>query len=66
MIQPIEERTVELHRGARAAVATLHRFDKGWVVDVVVEDGAPDRTDSDATYADILAAAKAAEKIWLA
>jgi len=65
MHHPLEERTVELHSGTRAAVATLHRFDSGWTVDVVAEDGQPDRTDSDATYADLSAATKAAEKVWL-
>ena len=62
---PLEERLVELHNGARAAVATLHRFDNGWEIDVVVEPDAPDLTDDDSVYPTVQAARDVALKLWL-
>lgn len=64
-VVPLEERSVELHNGARAAVATLHRFQNGWEVDVVVEPDLPDLTDDDKVYPTVQAARDAAMKLWL-
>jgi hypothetical protein len=60
----MEERSVELHNGARAAVATLHRFENGWEIDVVAEPDLPDLTD-DSVYPTVQAARDAALKLWL-
>ncbi len=63
-VVPMEERSVELHNGARAAVATLHRFENGWEIDVVAEPDLPDLTD-DSVYPTVQAARDAALKLWL-
>ncbi|WPB54961.1 hypothetical protein [Xylophilus sp. GOD-11R] len=61
---PLEERSVELHNGCRAAVATLHRFENGWEIDVLVEPGQADLTDDDSVYPTVQAARDAAMKLW--
>ncbi|QHJ01005.1 hypothetical protein GT347_25245 [Xylophilus rhododendri] len=64
-VVPLEERSVELHNGARAALATLHRFDSGWQIDVVAEPDVPDLTDDDTLYPTLQAARDAALRLWL-
>jgi hypothetical protein len=61
----LEEVHVELVNGARQAVATLRRYEDGWIVHRIVEEGRPDVEEHVDVFPNRNTAAKAAETIWI-
>lgn len=51
--------------GTRQAVATLRRYEDGWLVHRIVEQGRPDVEEHINVLPTRASAAKAAEKIWI-
>ncbi|MGI4778430.1 MAG: hypothetical protein ACRYGA_10010 [Janthinobacterium lividum] len=61
----LEEVRVELKNGNRQALATLRRYEDGWVMHRVAEDGRPDVEEHTDVFASQASASKAAEKFWI-
>lgn len=61
----LEEVRVELHNGGRHAVATLRRYEDGWVMHRVAEEGRPDVEEHPNVFDSQDSAAKAAQKFWI-
>jgi hypothetical protein len=61
----LEEVHVDLANGARQAVATLRRYEDGWIVHRVAEDGRPDVEEHVNVFPSKDAAAKAAKTLWI-
>ena len=61
----LEEVHSELVKGSRRAVATLRRYEDGWVVHRVAEDGRPDVEEHTDVFTNQESASKAAEKFWI-
>jgi hypothetical protein len=61
----LEEVHVGLAKRSRHAVATLRRYEDGWIVHRVVEEGRPDVEEHVDVFPDREIAAKAAETIWI-
>jgi hypothetical protein len=60
-----EEVRIELASGNRQAVATLRRYEDGWVVHRVAEDGRPNVEEHPDVFASQESALKAAQKFWI-
>ena len=62
---PLEEKTVELHNGKRSAIATLHRLENGWVIDVIAEEGCADLAECDTVFTSFEQASRSAQAAWI-
>lgn len=61
----LEEVHVDLVNGSRQAVATLRRYEDGWIVHRVVEKRRPDVEEEPTVFPNKEIAARAAETIWI-
>ncbi|MGF6528016.1 hypothetical protein [Variovorax sp. PvP013] len=61
----LEEVHVDLAKSGRHAVATLRRYEDGWLVHRVVEEERPDVEEHVDVFPDRDVAVKAAEKMWI-
>ncbi|RZI67047.1 MAG: hypothetical protein EOP13_29460 [Pseudomonas sp.] len=61
----LEEVHVELKNGSRQAVATLQRYEDGWVVHRVAEEGRPDVEEHPDVFESQELASNAAKKLWI-
>jgi hypothetical protein len=61
----LEEVHVDLTKSSRQAVATLRRYEDGWLVHRIVEEGRPDVEEHVDVFPNKDIAARAAEKIWI-
>jgi hypothetical protein len=61
----LEEVHVDLTKSGRQAVATLRRYEDGWLVHKVAEEGRPDVEEHVDVFPDKDAAERAAEKLWI-
>ncbi len=61
----LEEKRVELTNGLRQAVATLRRYEEGWLVHRIVEEGRPDVEEHVDVFPTSETAAKAAKTLWI-
>jgi hypothetical protein len=61
----LEEVHVDLATSGRHAVATLRRYEDGWLVHKVAEEGRPDVEEHVDVFPERDVAAKAAEKLWI-
>jgi hypothetical protein len=60
-----EEVRIELKNGNRQALATLRRYEDGWVMHRVAEDGRPDVEERTEVFESPESASKAAVKFWI-
>jgi hypothetical protein len=61
----LEEVHVDLTKSGRQAVATLRRYEDGWLLHRIVEEGRPDVEEHVDVFPDKESASRAAEKIWI-
>jgi len=65
MIEPLETRRIEMSNGSRQAVATVGRYENGWTLLRIEEDGYPDVKDSDSLFNTFEEMELAARTIWI-
>jgi hypothetical protein len=61
----LEEVHVDLTKSGRQAVATLRRYEDGWLLHRIVEEGRPDVEEHVDVFPDKESALRAAERIWI-
>lgn len=61
----LEEVHIDLMKSGRHAVATLRRYEDGWLVHRIAEEGRPDVEEHVDVFPDSEFAARAAEKLWI-
>jgi hypothetical protein len=61
----LEEVHVDLAKSGRHAVATLRRYEDGWLVHKVAEEGRPDVEEHVDVFPNREVAVNAAEKMWI-
>lgn len=60
----LDEKTCDLTRGSRKAVALFRRYERGWMIDTISEVGYPDTGDSDSYYPTLEMALTEANRMW--
>lgn len=60
----LETKVVDFALGDRAASAKFVRYQNGWVIDTISEDGYPDQGDSDSVFPTIELAIKEVQRMW--
>jgi hypothetical protein len=61
----LEEVHVDLTKSGRQAVATLRRYENGWLMHRIVEEGRPDVEEHVDVFSSKESTSRAAEKIWM-
>jgi uncharacterized protein YacL len=61
----LEEVHVDLKKSGRQAVATLRRYEDGWLLHQIVEEGRPNVEEHVDVFLTRELAARAAENIWI-